>query len=409
MSSPSPNNQANRFQRYYLYLRFFRDTLFSLADIFAQCTVIHPWYLIFPVLALKLVAFVGYAFGSNMDHYIPKGVEGLVVIRGPRGCYLFEGDKDEVEREKRMGVLGQSAANIDQGQPNGTAASESSQPRKIMIAAVCPVYLCDPDKDPKALQRVHQSLYKQTRRPDLVVFVDDDSPMLQTTATTSHFSAKPRLSISNILHCVIPVQSARCPDPYEQLEYGLETYVLRPTETRGPAAARNQGIDHAIAVLGNNPGNTVIFLLDMDCVAPPDWIENGYTAVSTRRPGLLDDSSPVSPMEPLLVGGLTCGANPSSFYSYYHELFGTLNPRIIRLPNPNTRQFKPLYASTCNMVVFPGDVHSEKKLPRFHEGFREAAQEDVLFCLEAVYGRGCELVFDRVSRSTPMHGCIAGN
>lgn len=50
------------------------------------------------------------------------------------------------------------------------------------------------------------------------------------------------------------------------------------------------------------------------------------------------------------------------------------------------------------MVILPGDADCRKKLPRFHEGFREAVQEDVLFCLEAVYGRGCELVMDKVSR-----------
>lgn len=114
MSSLPKGTRTTRFERYYPYLRFLRDLAFSLADIFSQCTTIRPWYLIFPVLALKALVIISYTYGNNVDHHIPKGVDGLVVIRGPRGCYLFEGDRGEAEREKRMGALGQPVGDIEE-------------------------------------------------------------------------------------------------------------------------------------------------------------------------------------------------------------------------------------------------------------------------------------------------------
>ncbi|KAJ9111283.1 hypothetical protein QFC20_002574 [Naganishia adeliensis] len=385
MASLLKGTRTTRFERYYPYLRFLRDLAFSLADIFSQCTTIRPWHLIFPVLALKALVVISYTYGNNVDHHIPKGVDGLVVIRGPRGCYLFEGDRDEVEREKRMGVLGHPVGDVSKIEINGTANGPINGTVKIGLATTWK----DQDRNPEALQRVHQSLRKQSRRPDLVVFVDDGTPMLRDRKDTS--PTKKSSSLFDILSFARTSLPRLCHDPYESLETGIETHVVRLPENRGPAAARNKGIDHAIAALGNDPGHTMIFLLGLDCVAPEDWIGNGVTAVLVRRPGLLDGTTPV---EPLLVGGLTFGTNPSSFYSFYHDLFGTLNPRIIRVPDPNTAQFQPLYTPTCNMVILPGDADCRKKLPRFHEGFGEAAQEDVLFCLEAVYGRGCELVMD---------------
>lgn len=396
MSSPSHRTQVDRLDRYRPYLRFLRDLVFSLADIFSQCTTVRPWYLVLPVLALKLLVVVSYTYGSNVDHHVPKGVDGLLVVRGERGCYLFEADRDEEEREKRMGVLGQPVCEVGAKRSNGTAMPDGhvnstpcSNPT-IKIAVVCPVYLAE-DDDTKALHRVHQSLLHQTRQPDLLVFVDDGSPLLHNPPIAGK-PTKPSSAIIDVFPFPrgIPLPPRR--DPYETLESDTNTRVLRLAENRGPAAARNRGIDHAVAALGDDPGHTLIFLLDVDCIAPEDWIENGLTAVLARRPGIMDGG----PVEPLLVGGLTHGVNPSSFYSYYHDLFGTLNPRIIRVPNPTTVQYRPLYVPTCNMVILLGDGGCGKKLPRFHEGFREAAQEDVLFCLEAVYGRGCELVMDKV-------------
>jgi glycosyltransferase involved in cell wall biosynthesis len=398
MSSPSQRTQVDRLDRYRPYLRFLRDLAFSLADIFSQCTTIRPWYLVLPVLALKLLVVVSYTYGSNVDHHVPTGVDGLVVVRGERGCYLFEADRDEEEREKRMGVLGQPVCeagaerSMGTAMPNGHVSSTPSSNPKIKIAVVCPVYLAN-DEDTKSLHRVHQSLLHQTHQPDLILFVDDGSPLPRE----STIAQKQTKTSSAIFH-VFPFPRGIPPpprhDPYEILESDTTTRILRLAENRSPAAARNRGIDHAVAALGDDPGHTLIFLLDVDCVAPPEWIENGVAAVLARRPGIMDGR----PVEPLLVGGLTYGINPASFFSFYHDLFGTLNPRIIRVPDPTTAQYQPLYAPTCNMVILPGDAGCGKKLPRFHEGFREAAQEDVLFCLEAVYGRGCELVMDKVCR-----------
>lgn len=301
-----------------------------------------------------------------------------------------------------MGALGQPVGDVAKsecnGNANGTVKVNSPRYGEIKIGVVCPVYLFDVDKDPEALHRVHQSLRKQSRRLDLVVFVDDGSPMLRDPR-----NASPTMKRASFLDLSFPARSSPrrfSQDPYETLDAGIGIHVLRLPDNQGPAAARNRGIDHAVAALGNDPGHTLVFLLDLDCVPPEDWIENGLAAALARRPGLLDGTTPV---EPLLVGGLTYGTNPSSFFSFYHDLFGTLNPRIIRVPNPNAAQFQPLYTPTCNMVILPGDADGQKKLPRFHEGFREAAQEDVLFCLEAVYGRGCELVMDKVSRCDMFH------
>ncbi|KAI5451708.1 hypothetical protein NCC49_001357 [Naganishia albida] len=407
MSPRTKRTQIDRFERYYPYLRFVRDLAFSLADIFSQCTTIRPWYLVIPILALKLFVVISHTFGNNIDHHVPKGVDGLLVIRGKRGCWLFEGDTDEEEREKRMGVLGQpECAAKDRALSGKTLKADhtvretphpNSTRGEIRIAVVCPVYISDTgtDTDLKALQRVHRSLRHQTRQPDLIVFVDDGSPILQhpNNASKPSKSSPSRYTIPPFPRLNPPQPR---PDPYETLDIGTNTHVLCLLENGGPAAARNRGIDHAVAILGNDPGRTLVFLLDVDCVAPVDWIVDWIAAVLARRPGIMDD---VEPIEPLIVGGLTYGISPSSFYSFYHDLFGTLNPRIIRVPNPNAAQYQPLYAPTCNMIILPGHAECSKKLPRFHEGFREAAQEDVLFCLEAVYGRGCELIMDKLSPS----------
>ncbi|KAJ9111282.1 hypothetical protein QFC20_002573 [Naganishia adeliensis] len=188
-------------------------------------------------------------------------------------------------------------------------------------------------------------------------------------------------------------------DPYLLLAStvpAIETLVLRLPVNLGPAGARNAGIDCVIAELGNDPGSTILFLTDLDCLPLKEWIHNGYQAVLQRRPSLgkgIADGS-----EPLLVGGITSSATASpSIYSYYHDFYGTLNPRMCTSPSPSALEARPRYAPSCNLVIYPGNSNSGKQLPRFHEGFKEPSIQDVFFCLEAMFRRGCDLVLDKAS------------
>lgn len=145
-----------------------------------------------------------------------------------------------------MGVLGHPVGDVSKieingtanGPINGTVKSDSLQHGKTKIGVVCPVYLCDVDKDPEALQRVHQSLRNQSRRPDLVVFVDDGSPMLRDRKNTS--PTKQSCSLFDILSFARTSPPRLCHDPYESLETGMSpmSFDCRRTEDQLQRATR---------------------------------------------------------------------------------------------------------------------------------------------------------------------------
>ncbi|KAJ9127343.1 hypothetical protein QFC24_000750 [Naganishia onofrii] len=224
----------------------------------------------------------------------------------------------------------------------------------IRVAVICPVYLCT-KADVDALKSLMERLTGQTRTPDLIVLVDDGSPL----------------------------------GPFATAEKEAEVVRhLRLPVNRGPAAARNAGIDLAISALGNKPERTLLLLLDIDCIPPPEWVQRGIRAVQLCRPGIGRNDDEQEILDPLIVGGLTKGIR-SLIVSRYHDFYGTLNPRILRIPsassplsrNGGKTRYRPLYAPTCNMAIFLGSPKGKKRLPRFNEAFREPAQEDVLFVL----------------------------
>ncbi len=92
------------------------------------------------------------------------------------------------------------------------------------------------------------------------------------------------------------------------------------------------------------------------------------TPVSTE----LSSAAAQNKSQPLLVGGTTLGSNPTHAVDAYHDLFGTLNPRLLVLRDPDVA-VQPLYAPTCNLVLYLGDGTSSR-LPRFNERFREASK-----------------------------------
>ena len=354
------------------YVRNIYDVLDALPSLLAQWKAMpYPWHINLRIAALHLVAVIGYAWGCNIDCRVSAGGDGIIV-RSSRGEFLFEKDNDEDEKHRRMGILGRPGADggvlrRDCDLPGNGIAGD------VKIAVVCPFLIAELRQDNDAIQRVYHSLCRQTRKPDLILFVDDGSPV----------------------HVI--------PDEMQLFheDKAVPTVIHRFEQNHGPAAARNAGIDLAVALLGHDPGRTIVFLLDIDCVAPPEWIQHGYNAITAHRPDILDRQTQV---EPLIVAGITSGMNPASFYTLYNDHLGILNPRILRSGLEAEKiDGKPLYGPTCNLIVLPGSVNARTALPRFHEGFREAAQEDVLFCLEAVNLRGCKFIMDKVGHFHAPH------
>ena len=144
--------------------------------------------------------------------------------------------------------------------------------------------------------------------------------------------------------------------------------VLSHAQTKGPAAARNTGIQAALA-MGANP----ILMIDSDCVPNSDWvaqatqgfIENPYIhAISGNT---------------ISLGG--------TWFDKYHDLNGTLNGR--RFKGTNIL----LYGPTCNLAI--SRTVAEKC--SFDETYKKAACEDIDFCYRVM-----EAGFRITHRSTMM-------
>ncbi len=221
----------------------------------------------------------------------------------------------------------------------------------ITTAVVVPVLLRSPN-DNSQLLALLDCLGSQVLKPDHVIFVDDASPDF--------------------------------PDLPSSFQ-GVNVKVAHLPLNRGPAAARNVGIDQAVELARGAAllGKLVVLLTDLDCLPLPDWVERGVTAVLAHRSSLSQAASING--DPLLIAGTTLSSCPEYAVDAYHDFYGTLNPRLFVSPAGST-SVRPLYAPTCNLVLYLGSPHSQKRLPRFNEGFREASMEDVLFSLEA-WGR----------------------
>ena len=117
--------------------------------------------------------------------------------------------------------------------------------------------------------------------------------------------------------------------------------VLRVDVNGGPAAARNRGIDRAVAL-----GARIVLFTDSDCI-----LERGWAAAMVR---FLDRGQDVA------AGGVT-RALGSTLLDRYNDFSGALNGRWIL---PAYREL--LYAPTCNLAVRTSALDGL----RFDERFR---------------------------------------
>ncbi|KAI5451711.1 hypothetical protein NCC49_001360 [Naganishia albida] len=289
--------------------QFFLDLRGSYQETMRQHARIRPWYWIFPLLFLKFVSVAGYRYGRSRDSH--RIDDSTIVILGNKGKYSVKEDNGEEDRERRMGILGQPVPRHPTAKGRSIMTPRSSS---IWIAVICPVYMTTLE-DIDTLKRISTCLRMQSQPPDLVVFVDDCSP-LGTPLICDNKSSQKHTITSKGTSC-LTADSADTQTP-DDAQYNclysstsaVKTLVLGLPENLGPAAARNAGIDRAISELGNEPGSTILFLTDLDCLPPPDWISNGYQAITKRRPAL--GSGVADVQEPLVIGGITSGtASPS--------------------------------------------------------------------------------------------------
>ncbi|KAJ8900736.1 hypothetical protein NDN08_000037 [Rhodosorus marinus] len=133
--------------------------------------------------------------------------------------------------------------------------------------------------------------------------------------------------------------------------------LLRHCPNVGPASARNTAMDWCRA---NRSEIKTVCFLDADCVVPDaNWCA-AHRAQQKKLPGI--------------ACGRTISLNPERWVSIYHDVFGTLNGRMLEDEN------NLLYGTTCNM-----SIHFDA-LPdgfRFDQLFATPAFEDVEFCVRA--------------------------
>ena len=187
------------------------------------------------------------------------------------------------------------------------------------IAVILPVYLrCV--QDLALLFKVLDHLSKQKRPADIIVLVDDASPV-------------PIPSI--IAHEKLVLIQLRC--------------------NKGPATGRNCGI-----ALAKERGANVICFLDADCQPSSDWIAMMEKA-QQETPGI--------------VCGKTLSDASGTAVGLYHEVFGTLNGRMLS-------DGSVLYGCTCNLSISVAGVDL-----MFDSSYPAASFEDVEFCIRAKKNR----------------------
>lgn len=128
----------------------------------------------------------------------------------------------------------------------------------------------------------------------------------------------------------------------------------------GPAKARNIGLDYAY----KNNIETICFT-DLDCLLTKDYIKNV--------------------IESDINNALLCGITYSygdTIFDKFHDFYGTLNCRLFF-------NYKVLYAPTCNLAIKGKELI--KKL-RFDDDFKNAAFEDVEFCLRTRFNEKIDII-----------------
>lgn len=126
--------------------------------------------------------------------------------------------------------------------------------------------------------------------------------------------------------------------------------VIALDRNAGPAAARNRGIERALAL-----GAGVVLFTDHDCVCDPGW--------AARLLAALDGSH-------VAASGVT-RALGRTLLDRYQDFAGAMNGRWA---SPGHRTL--LYGPSCNLAVRAEALAAV----RFDEGFPSAAGEDVDFC-----------------------------
>lgn len=187
------------------------------------------------------------------------------------------------------------------------------------IAVVLPTY-ARTEHDLALLFKVLQHLSQQKRPADLIILVDDGSP----------------LTIPSII-----------------ANEGLALIQLHTN--KGPATARNCGI-----ALAKERGANVIAFLDSDCQPSSDWVAMMERA-QQETPGI--------------VCGKTLSDASATAVGLYHEVFGTLNGRMLE-------DGSVLYGCTCNLSISVAGVDL-----LFDTSFPAASFEDVEFCIRAKKNR----------------------
>lgn len=141
-----------------------------------------------------------------------------------------------------------------------------------------------------------------------------------------------------------------------------EHNVLTFASSKGPAAARNAGIQAALSATANP-----ILMTDFDCVPCARWVQE---AVAGFRENPYIHA----------ISGKTVSRG-STWFDTYHDINGTLNGRRFK-------QSKALlYGPTCNFAI----SHVVATEITFDESFKNAACEDIDFCYRLL-GAGYRLV-----------------
>lgn len=242
---------------------------------------------------LKIVAVCGYHYGKYRSY-----------IEAPRGSEAIASREDALRAVHAV---------------NGIATRQPEIDGHNFIAVVLPVY-ARTEHDLALLFKVLQYLSKQKRPADLIVLVDDGSP----------------LTIPSVI-----------------ANQGLALVQLWCN--KGPATARNCGI-----TLAKERGANVICFLDADCQPSSDWVAMMERA-QQETPGI--------------VCGKTLADSSATAVGLYHEVFGTLNGRMLA-------DGSVLYGCTCNLSMNVAGVDL-----LFDASFPAASFEDVEFCIRAKKNR----------------------
>lgn len=202
---------------------------------------------------------------------------------------------------------------------NGVAKTQPAIDGHNFIAVVLPVYMRSV-QDLALLFKVLDHLAQQKRPADIIILVDDASPF-----PIPSIIAHEKLALIQ-LHC-----------------------------NKGPATGRNCGI-----ALAKERGANVICFLDADCQPNSDWIAMMERA-QQETPGI--------------VCGKTLSDASGTAVGLYHEVFGTLNGRMLS-------DGSVLYGCTCNLSISVAGVDL-----LFDTSYPAASFEDVEFCIRAKKNR----------------------